>query len=135
MDDACATLIILGRPFFATGGVCIGLTKGTILFRVWSEIEELDVCKNVHTQLLNHDKTRLHSLEACSMISREEPLVCPKELELNDKPSAKEKEGKKGVESTNKIPIGKESDCCLKGEFIIFHPTCLLFSIQESFSL
>ena len=102
MDDACDTPIILGRPFLATSGVCIDLTKGSIIFRVGSECEEFHVSKNVHTQLLDHDKNRVHSLETCCMISKNKPLVCPKEGKLNDKPSAKEREDKKWVESGNK---------------------------------
>ena len=63
MDDACDTPIILERPFLATGGVCIDLNKGSIIFRVGSESEEFHISKNVHAQLLNHDKKkRVHSL-------------------------------------------------------------------------
>ena len=82
MDDACDTPITLGRSFLATGGVCIGLTKGSIIFRGRSECEEFHFSKNMHTQLLDHDKTRVYSLETCCMISKDKPLGCPKEEEL-----------------------------------------------------
>ena len=69
MDDACDTPIILGRPFLAIGGVCIDLTKGSVLYRTGKEIEDFHVSKNIHNQLLHHDETRVHSLERCCMIS------------------------------------------------------------------
>ena len=75
MDDACEIPIILSRPFLTTGGVCIDLTKGSIIFRVGSECEEFCVSKNVHTQLLDHDKTRVHSLETRCMIPKDKYLV------------------------------------------------------------
>ena len=118
MDGACDTPIILGRPFLATCGVCIDLTKGSIIFRVESECEEFHVSKNVHTQLLDHDNTKVHSLETCCMISKDKSLVCPKELKLNDKPSAKEREEKKGVKSRNEKLKWEESDCITRGEFV-----------------
>ena len=83
--------------------MCIDLTKGSIIFRVGSECEDSHVSKNMHTQFLDHDNNRVHSLETCFMISKDKPLVCPKELKLNDKPSAKEEQEKKGLsfEMTN----------------------------------
>ena len=58
------------------------------------------------------------SLEICCLISKENPLLCPKEVKFNKKSSAKESEKKKGIESRNERPKGKKSDCCWKGEFI-----------------
>ena len=91
MDDAYDTPIILGRPFLATGGVSIDLTKGSIIFRVESECEEFHVSKNVHTQLLDHNANRVHSLETCCMISKDKPLMCSKEGELEKEPSVRER--------------------------------------------
>ena len=121
MDDACDTLIILGRPFLATGGVCIDLTKGSIIFRVGSECEEFHVSKNVHTQLLDQNANRVHSLETCCMISKDKPLMCPKERELEKEPSARERVDKKTVESGSEKPKEKENDF-VEGQHVYYFP-------------
>ena len=127
MNDACNTLIILGKSFLATGGVFIELTKESILFRMGKEIEEFHVSKSVHNQLLNHDETRVYYLETCCMVSRPPPLnplsdtqgeeqlkkkpqVCPKQVELEKQTSAREKVDKKEVESGSAKPKGKENN-------------------------
>ena len=110
MDDACDTPIILGRPFLATGGVCIDLTKGSIIFKVGSECEACHVSKNVHTQLLDHNANRVHSLETCCTISKDKPLMCSKEGELEKEPIVRERIDKKRVESGSAKPKGKEND-------------------------
>ena len=47
--------------------------------------------------------------------------MCLRELELNDKPSAKERKEKKRVESGNEMPKGKENDF-VKGQHVYYFP-------------
>ena len=70
MADTSDHPIILGRPFLASGGVCIDVMRGILSFNIGKETEEFHIEGRVHSREEDHT---MHNLETCCMVSISPP--------------------------------------------------------------